>query len=189
MAKPKRDPSNFDPAQEFVDLNARIAELEARLKQSGEAFTVQAEEIATLKVQLEVTSRLAQRRKLPVERESTTIHFIIHTASGDEDGYLLIGFHGSRNDGDVGEFFIKMAKQGSIVSGFADQWAISCSLLLQTGTPLEDLCRRFIGTRFEPSGRSNLPQCRLALSVVDLVAKTLYWKYVRKCLPDDTTGG
>lgn len=182
MAKPKRpDPANFDPAQEFIDLNARITELEARLKQSGETYTAQAEEIASLKAQL----AMPQRRKLPVERESITIHFIIHTASGDEDGYLLIGFHGTRQQGDVGEFFIKMAKQGTIVSGFADQWAIACSLLLQTGTPLEDLCRRFIGTRFEPSGRSNLPECRLALSVVDLVAKVLYWKYVRKCLPDD----
>jgi ribonucleoside-diphosphate reductase alpha chain len=149
--------------------------------------TASLEEVARLQLEIsELKAKVAmpQRRKLPVDRVSRTVHFVIKSGDGDEDGYLIVGFY---EDGTVGEFFIKMAKQGSLASGFADQWAIACSLLLQTGTPLEDLCKRFIGTRFEPSGRSNLPECRMALSVVDLVAKFLHWRFVRKCAPDDQT--
>jgi len=154
------------------------ADLEKLLAESRKLLAERVEEVATLKAQLS----MPQRRKLPVTRQSCTVHFVIKSSSGDEDGYLIVGFY---ENGEVGEFFIKMAKQGTLASGFADQWAIACSLLLQTGTPLEDLCRRYIGTRFEPSGMSNLPECRVALSVVDLVARFLYWRYVRKSLPED----
>ena len=61
-------------------------------------------------------------------------------------------------DGQPGEIFIKMAKEGSTLSGFMDGFALSVSIGLQYGVPLKALVDKFINTRFEPSGYTGNPQ-------------------------------
>jgi len=55
----------------------------------------------------------AQRRKLPDERKSITHKFSV----GGHEGYIIVGMY---EEGTPGEIFIKMAKEGSTLSGFMD---------------------------------------------------------------------
>src|SRR5215469_15920524 len=84
----------------------------------------------------------AIRRRLPDERHSLTHHFSI----GGQEGYVTVGLY---EDGAPGEMFIRMAKEGSTVSGLMDSFATAVSLALQYGVPLKVLCDKFSHTRFE----------------------------------------
>jgi ribonucleoside-diphosphate reductase alpha chain len=102
------------------------------------------------------------RKRLPNTRQSITHKFSI---SGHE-GYVTVGLY---EDGQPGEVFIKMAKQGSTISGLVDTIAILTSLALQYGVPVESLARKFEHTRFEPSGHTNNLEIPLASSIADYV--------------------
>jgi ribonucleoside-diphosphate reductase alpha chain len=93
----------------------------------------------------------AMRRRLPDERHSLTHHFSI----GGQEGYVTVDRY---EDGAPGEMFIRMAKEGSTVSGLMDSFATAVSLTLQYGVPLKVLCDKFSHTRFEPSGWSGNPK-------------------------------
>ena len=83
-------------------------------------------------------------------------------------------------DGTPGEIFIVMAKEGSIVSGLMDAFATGISLALQYGVPLEVLVRKFVHSRFEPSGMTNNPQIPMAKSIMDYIFRWMALKF----LPD-----
>jgi ribonucleoside-diphosphate reductase alpha chain len=102
------------------------------------------------------------RDRLPDTRDSITHKFSI---SGHE-GYFTVGLY---DDGRPGELFIKMAKQGSTMSGLMDTIGVLTSLALQYGVPVETLARKFEQMRFEPSGTTHNPEIRHATSVVDYV--------------------
>lgn len=72
---------------------------------------------------------LARPRRLPNERKSITHKFWV----GSHEGYLIVGTY---EEGAPGEVFIKMAKEGSMLSGFMDGVALSISIGLQYGVPL-----------------------------------------------------
>ena len=71
----------------------------------------------------------AVRRRLADERHSLTHHFSV----GGQEGYVTVGLY---EDGLPGEMFIRMAKEGSTVSGLMDSFATAVSLALQYGVPL-----------------------------------------------------
>ena len=100
--------------------------------------------------QQELFVRGTQRRKLPSERNSITHKFSI----GGHEGYLTVGKY---EDGAPGEIFIKMAKEGSTLSGIMDAFALSVSIALQYGVPLRALVDKFVNSRFEPSGYTGQP--------------------------------
>jgi ribonucleoside-diphosphate reductase alpha chain len=78
--------------------------------------------------------------------------------------------HGGHvRDGEPGEIFIKMAKEGSTLSGFMDGFALSVSIGLQYGVPLKALVDKFINTRFEPAGFTGHPAIPYAKSVLDYI--------------------
>lgn len=126
-----------------------------------------------------------RRRRLPAERQGITHAFAIHTPEGRHKGYITVGLY---DDGSVGEVFLKLDQQGSQVSGFCDAWSIAVSMLLQTGTSLETACRKFRGARFEPSGRTETPGIRVALSPVDYAARYLERRFVSKLPLTDDAG-
>jgi ribonucleoside-diphosphate reductase alpha chain len=92
----------------------------------------------------------AIRHRLKEERMSVTHKFNI----GGHEGYIIVGLY---PDGEPGEIFIKMAKEGSTVSGLMDSFALAVSIALQHGVSLKMYCEKFAHTRFEPSGWSNNP--------------------------------
>jgi ribonucleoside-diphosphate reductase alpha chain len=113
----------------------------------------------------------AQRRKLPDERKSITHRFAI----GGHEGYIIVGMYA---EGAPGEIFIKMAKEGSTLSGFMDGVALSISIGLQYGVPLKAIVDKLTNTRFEPSGFTENPSIRYASSVLDYIARWLGGKFL-----------
>ena len=106
------------------------------------------------------------RRRLPSERTAVTHKFDI---SGHE-GYITVGLY---PDGQPGEIFLKMAKEGSTVSGLMDTFATAVSVALQYGVPLKDLVNKFAHVRFEPSGFTGNQEIPIAKSLVDYIFRWL----------------
>ena len=113
----------------------------------------------------------AKRVKLPAERNSITHKFSV----GGHEGYITVGMY---KDGRPGEVFIKMAKEGSTLSGIMDAFALSVSIALQYGVPLRALVDKFCNSRFEPSGYTGNPNIRYAKSVVDYIGRWLGGKFI-----------
>jgi ribonucleoside-diphosphate reductase alpha chain len=113
----------------------------------------------------------AVRHRLPEERASLTHKFNI----AGHEGYITVGLY---PNGQPGEIFIKMAKEGSTVSGLMDAFATSVSLALQHGVPLKVLCEKFAHTRFEPSGWSGNPQLGFAKSIMDYIFRWLELRFL-----------
>jgi len=113
----------------------------------------------------------AQREKMPVERASVTHKFSV----GGHEGYITVGMY---EDNRPGELFIKMAKEGSTLSGVMDGLALTISLGLQYGVPLKVFVDKLVNTRFEPSGISANPNIRFATSVLDYIARWLGGKFI-----------
>ncbi|MEE2663224.1 MAG: vitamin B12-dependent ribonucleotide reductase [Myxococcota bacterium] len=111
------------------------------------------------------------RRKLEDERQALTHKFSI----AGHEGYLTVGLYG---DGQPGEIFLRMAKEGSTVSGLMDTIATMTSISLQYGVPLRALVDKFSHTRFEPSGFTNNREIPIAKSVMDYVFRYLGNRYI-----------
>ncbi len=113
------------------------------------------------------------RRRLPDERRAITHHFSI----AGHEGYLTVGVY---EDGSPGEIFVRMATQGSTISGLMDSFATVVSLALQHGVPLDVLCAKFSHTRFEPSGWSGNPKIGYASSLMDYLFRWMELKFLKK---------
>src|SRR5437588_4333755 len=111
------------------------------------------------------------RKRLPAERQAVTHKFEI---SGHE-GYITVGLY---QDGTPGEIFLKMAKEGSTVSGLMDSFATAISLALQYGVPLLALIDKFSHTRFEPQGFTKNPEIPIAKSVMDYIFRWLASRFL-----------
>src|SRR3984957_12314704 len=108
----------------------------------------------------------AIRHRLPEERASLTHKFSL----AGHEGYITVGLYPS---GEPGEIFIRMAKEGSTVSGLMDSFATAVSLALQHGVPLKVLVEKFAHTRFEPSGWTGNEQIGYAKSIMDYIFRWL----------------
>jgi ribonucleoside-diphosphate reductase alpha chain len=113
----------------------------------------------------------ALRHRLPGERQSLTHKFAI----AGHEGYVTVGLY---KDGIPGELFIRMAKEGSTVSGLMDSFATAVSLALQHGVPLKLMCEKFQHTRFEPSGFTGNQEIPIAKSVMDYIFRWLEIRFV-----------
>jgi ribonucleoside-diphosphate reductase alpha chain len=113
----------------------------------------------------------AVRHKLQEERASITHKFKV----GDHEGYITVGLY---PNGEPGELFITMAKEGSTVSGLMDSFALAVSIALQHGVPLKLFCEKFAHTRFEPSGWSGNPELGYAKSIMDYIFRWLQMRFL-----------
>jgi len=116
-------------------------------------------------------ARTPVRRKLPDERRAITHKFDI----AGHEGYITVGLF---DDGQPGEIFLVMAKEGSTISGFADAFAQAISYALQYGVPLQALVDKFSHVRFEPSGMTRNPEIRFAKSIVDYIFRWMASKFL-----------
>ncbi len=106
------------------------------------------------------------RRRLPADRQALCHKFDI----AGHEGYIHVGFY---EDGTPGEIFIKMAKEGSTISGLMDTIGVLTSMALQYGVPLEVLVSKFGHVRFEPSGFTKNPDIPMAKSLTDYIFRFL----------------
>jgi ribonucleoside-diphosphate reductase alpha chain len=119
----------------------------------------------------DLSARRPQRRRLQDERQALTHHFSV----GGQEGYVTVGLY---EDGQPGELFIKMAKEGSTVSGLMDSFATVVSLALQYGVPLRVLCDKLSHTRFEPSGWSGNSHIGYAKSIMDYLFRWISFRFL-----------
>ncbi len=111
------------------------------------------------------------RKRLPKSRASRTTSFTV----GGAEGYMTSGAH---DDGELGEVFLKLGKQGSTLAGVMDAFSIAVSIGLQYGVPLETYVSKFTNLRFEPSGMTDDPDVRMSQSLMDYVFRRLALDYL-----------
>jgi ribonucleoside-diphosphate reductase alpha chain len=132
-----------------------------------------AAEIVERVVEKIVVKEVPRRRKLPEERMAIAHKFSI----AGHEGYIHVGMY---EDGAPGEIFIKMSKEGSTLSGVMDALALSLSMNLQYGVPLEILCDKLSHSRFEPMGMTANREIPMVKSIIDYMARWLALKFLTK---------
>jgi len=113
----------------------------------------------------------ATRKRLPKSRPARTTSFAV----GGAEGYMTTGTY---EDGQLGEIFLKLGKQGSTLAGVMDAFSIAVSVGLQYGVPLETYVQKFTNSRFEPAGMTDDPDVRMAQSMMDYIFRRLALDYL-----------
>ncbi len=111
------------------------------------------------------------RKRLPKSRVSRTTSFTV----GGAEGYMTSGAH---DDGQLGEVFLKLGKQGSTLAGVMDAFSIAVSIGLQYGVPLETYVSKFTNLSFEPAGLTDDADVRMAKSIMDYIFRRLALDYL-----------
>jgi ribonucleoside-diphosphate reductase alpha chain len=148
--------------------NCKVAQPLATQKKAGDnALATAAERV----VEHVITVEKPVRRKLPKKRDSKTFSFRV----ADCHGYVTVG---EFEDGQPGELFLKVAKQGSTLAGIMDGFAIAVSLGLQFGVPLRTFVEKFTNVRFEPAGMTDDRELRFATSLLDYIFRRMAVEYL-----------
>ena len=113
----------------------------------------------------------AVKRELPRNRKARTFEF--HVA--DLKGFVTVGEY---EDGTPGELFVRVAKQGSTLSGLMDSFAISVSHGLQYGVPLKSYVKTLSNMSFAPQGMTDDPEIKTASSLIDYIFRRLAQDYL-----------
>jgi ribonucleoside-diphosphate reductase alpha chain len=113
----------------------------------------------------------ANRHRLPDERVGITHHFSI----AGHEGYLTVGLY---PNGQPGEIFIRMAKEGSTIAGLMECFGTVVSVSLQHGVPLKVLCNKLSHTRFEPSGWTGNEELGYAKSIMDYLFRWMELRFL-----------
>jgi ribonucleoside-diphosphate reductase alpha chain len=116
-------------------------------------------------------SKIVERKTLPAKRRG----FVQKAKINSQAIFLRTGEY---NDGTLGEIFIDLAKEGSTVRSLMNCFAISVSVGLQYGVPLEEFVEKFVFTRFEPAGMVDHPNIKTTTSLVDFVFRALAYEYL-----------
>jgi ribonucleoside-diphosphate reductase alpha chain len=124
--------------------------------------------------EVEVVERVVHhpvRQKMPRTRRGRTFEFRV----ADCKGFATIGEY---DDGQPGEIFLTVSKQGSTMAGVMDAFAKSVSYGLQYGVPLRAFVEAFTNMRFEPAGMTDDPDIRFASSIMDYLFRRLAIEYM-----------
>jgi len=117
---------------------------------------------------------IAKRRRLPDRRTGYTQKVKIN-------GQTVYVRTGEYENGQLGEVFIDMHKEGAAFRSLLNCFAISISLGLQHGVPLEEFVDAFVFTRFEPSGvLTGHSRIKMATSVIDYIFRELAVSYLNR---------
>jgi ribonucleoside-diphosphate reductase alpha chain len=116
-------------------------------------------------------AKIVERKTLPAKRRG-------FTQKAKINGQALFLRTGEYSDGTVGEIFIDMAKEGATVRSMLNCFAISISIGLQYGVPLEEFVEKFVFTRFEPSGMVDHPNIKTTTSIIDFIFRSLAYEYL-----------
>jgi ribonucleoside-diphosphate reductase alpha chain len=119
-----------------------------------------------------IIERSPGRRRLPDRRKG----YIQKSIVGGHKVYLHTG---EFDDGEIGEIFIDMHKEGAAFRSLMNNFAIAISLGLQYGVPLEEFVDAYVFTRFEPSGPvQGNDQVKHATSILDYIFRELAISYL-----------
>ncbi|MEO6188961.1 MAG: vitamin B12-dependent ribonucleotide reductase [Ginsengibacter sp.] len=153
----KNEPRIVDMSQLTVE--DLLEEMNKRVQSSADT---------ALKRQL---AMIVERRSLPAKRRG-------FTQKAKINGQALFLRTGEYSDGTLGEIFIDMAKEGATMRSMLNCFAISISIGLQYGVPLEEFVEKFVFTRFEPSGMVDHPNIKTTTSIIDFMFRSLAYEYL-----------
>ncbi len=168
-----------DGSKRSAPLNVKkTADMGGNVSSEIEAEFSNKDEMASRVLELEqelaaVRSQIGQpsRHRLPDTRVALNHKFEI----AGHEGYITVGLY---EDGQPGELFIQMAKEGSTIGGLMDTVATLTSISLQYGVPLESLVKKFAYQRYEPSGFTKNLDIRNATSITDYVFRWLGCQFI-----------
>ena len=121
-----------------------------------------AQPLQTKASQPELIAAKPTRRVMPIERQEIGRKFQV----GEYEGYIHVGLF---PEGDPGDIFVDIAKEGTTLAGLMNAFMIAVSVGMQYGVPLEVFVSKFAHMRFEPSGLTNDPDIRVAKSIPDYI--------------------
>lgn len=147
--------------------NCKVAQPLSMAKKDGDAKA----EPAVTALEDKIIVKGAVRRPLPNTRAAKTFSFRV----ADSHGYMTVGEY---EDGNPGEIFVNVSKQGSTLRGILDAFAISVSHGLQFGVPLKDYVKSLTSMSFAPAGITDDPEIRTASSIIDYIARRLALTYL-----------
>jgi ribonucleoside-diphosphate reductase alpha chain len=131
-----------------------------------------AQPIVTERVIEKIVERERTRKRLPDRRKG----YIQKAAVGGHKVYLHTGEY---DDGELGELFIDMHKEGAAFRSLMNNFAIAVSIGLQYGVPLDEFVDAFVFTRFEPAGPvTGNDSIRSATSILDYIFRELAVSYL-----------
>ncbi len=169
-----RDGSKRSQPLNMQKTNEGGEKTESRIQNSASRIPHPDSKIQELQIEIEVLRRESTqplRRRLPDTRTAITHKFDI----AGHEGYLTVGLF---EDGQPGELFITMAKEGSTIGGLMDSIGTLTSMAFQYGVPTETLLKKFAHQRFEPSGFTKNPEIRNASSIIDYVFRWLAFQFI-----------
>jgi ribonucleoside-diphosphate reductase alpha chain len=116
---------------------------------------------------------IVERRTLPAKRRG-------YTQKAKINGQAVFLRTGEYQDGTLGEIFIDMAKEGATMRSMLNCFAISISIGLQYGVPLEEFVEKFVFTKFDPAGFVEHPNIKSTTSIVDFIFRALGYEYLNR---------
>ncbi|HMZ05543.1 MAG TPA: adenosylcobalamin-dependent ribonucleoside-diphosphate reductase, partial [bacterium] len=162
-----RDGSKFSQP-----LSSKGISTESEAGQSAEEVKAQID--AAVKAAIEHAAkelRRGQKKPMPLKRNG-------FTQEVELGGHKIYFRTGEYEDGQIGEVFIDMFKEGAAYRSLLNCFAVAVSMGLQYGVPLEKFVEKFTFTRFEPSGFTNHPNIKNATSIIDFIFRVLAMEYL-----------
>ena len=159
-----------------VDVDDEVEDEEA-IEAAKEEVAAEVAEIAAAPAPItieKIVERIVERplrKRLPDTRASKTHKFNV----AGHEGYLTVGLY---EDGQPGELFITMAKEGSTIGGLMDSLGTAISVALQYGVPVESLVNKFTHQRFEPAGMTHNRDIPFAKSLVDYIFRWIGMEFI-----------
>lgn len=150
-------------------LNARSSDTDE--EDEAEAVEEVSAQPQTQPVAVAQGAPLPQRRRLPNKRQG-------FTQEARVAGHKVFLRTGEYENGDLGEIFIDMQKEGAPFRSMLNCFAIAISKGLQYGVPLEEFVDTFTFTRFEPWGSVEHPNIKFSTSVIDYIFRVLGYEYL-----------
>lgn len=148
--------------------NCKVAQPLAMAKKEG----AEEEALVTAStIDEKVVVKSPVRREMPKVRSARTFEFNV----AGSKGFITVG---EFEDGTPGEIFVKIAKQGSTLSGVMESLAISVSYGLQYGVPLKSYVHALTNMTFAPAGLTDDSEIKTATSLVDYIFKRLAHTYL-----------
>ncbi len=166
--------SNKVDADDGVEDEEAIEAAKQEVTAEVSAVAEAAAEVADRQPVEKIIERIVERplrRRLPDTRMGKTHKFNV----AGHEGYLTVGLY---VEGNPGELFITMAKEGSTIGGLMDSLGTAISVALQYGVPIESLVNKFTHQRFEPAGITHNPEIPFAKSLVDYIFRWLGMEFV-----------
>jgi len=176
--KKKEDTSQKTESVQLPENTMAASSSESNIVDMGKLTVEELLEEVQKRVQSSPDTKLKRKLASIVERRSLPAKRRGFTQKAKINGQAIFLRTGEYSDGTLGEIFIDMAKEGATMRSMLNCFAISISIGLQYGVPLEEFVDKFAFTRFDPAGFVEHPNIKSTTSIVDFIFRALGYEYL-----------